>query len=195
MKDKNFLVGVIIAIVLVSLYKCTSSTKPKQNQTEEGTLTLLDLNYISTTPSKATPGISFSVYKQIADGQFEEKQVKLENYKGKPVILHFWATWCGPCMMELPKYDAFANNPDIHNIAILSENQPPQTIAMLYKKRSIANLAITIDAKMMLAQVMGVRGLPTTIFIDKEGNEIGRVVGMVEWDNKRAVNLLLTQLR
>jgi thiol-disulfide isomerase/thioredoxin len=195
MKDKNFWIGVIIAVVAVALYKCSAaSPKSQQGQTEEGTLTLSDLNYVSATPSKSLPDIVFSVYKQVTDDQFEEKQVKLEDYKGKPVILHFWATWCNPCLMELPKYDVFAKNQDVHNIAILSENQTPQIVAAFYKKRSIDNLLIAIDREMKLTQAMQVKGLPTTIFINKDGKEVGRVVGPVEWDDKRVVNLLLTQL-
>ncbi len=195
MNNKNFWIGVIIAVVSVILYKCCPSlTKPRQDQTEELALTLLDLNYTPTAPLKSVSDVSFTTYKQVGDNQFEEKQIKLEDYKGKPVILHFWATWCGPCVMELPKYDEFASNETVHHIAVASENQTPQSIAAFYKQKSIKNLSIAIDPKMVLSQVMQVRGLPTTVFINKDGQEVGRVSGPIEWTDKNVVNLLLAQL-
>ncbi len=194
MKDKNFWVGIIIAVVLVTLYKCTPSTKPKQDQTEEASLTLLDLNYTSTKPTKSVPDTPFAVYKKVGDDQFEEKQIQLADYKGKPVILHFWATWCNPCVAELPKFDVLASNQEVHYVAIATENQTPQFIAAFYKQKSIKNLTIAIDPQSTLIQAMQIKGLPSTVFINKDGQEVGRISGPIEWDDKKVVNLLLAQL-
>ena len=194
MKDKNFWVGIVIAIIIVSIYKCIPSSKPTQNPADEPTLTLLDLNYTKTTSATPLPDTSFSVYKKIGDDQFEEKQIQLADYKGKPVILHFWATWCNPCVAELPKFDVLASNQEVHYVAIATENQTPQFIAAFYKQKSIKNLTIAIDPQSTLIQAMQIKGLPSTVFINKDGQEVGRISGPIEWDDKKVVNLLLAQL-
>lgn len=196
MKSKGFSLGILIAILIVVGYKAIGILKPsKTEEKADYTLSLLDLDYQpENTPKKVTDA-SFQLYKNPTDATVTE--AKLADYKGKPIILHFWATWCGPCVVELPHYGTFAKNDEIVNIALCSggDRDNYAKVVEFYKTYSIQNLPIALDVNGGLSRAFGVRGLPTTIFINKEGFEIGRIVGMVDWKDKKVVKLLLNLLQ
>lgn len=196
MKPKGFSLGILIAILIVIGYKAIGILKPsKTEEKADYTLSLLDLDYQPENSLKKVTDASFQLYKKPAEATATE--AKLTDYKGKPIILHFWATWCGPCVVELPHYGAFAKNEEIVNIALCSggDRDNYEKVASFYKTYSIQNLPIAMDEKGALSRAFGVRGLPTTVFINKEGFEIGRIVGMVDWKDKKVVKLLLNLLQ
>ncbi len=109
----------------------------------------------------------------------------ITDYKGTGVVLNFWATWCLPCVREMPsldRLDAKAGNLGLKVLAVSEDRRGVKSVAPFYKKRGIANLDIFIDRRGSLSGRMGASGLPTTLLIDAQGNERGRVVGAVEWD-------------
>lgn len=190
MKPKGFIFGIVIAVLLAISYEILTSLKTKPMEGEGYSLTLLDLDFQPQNPPLKTPTISFQAHD--ATGA---KTVTLDSYKGKAIILHFWATWCGPCTMELPHYDKFAKTKEVVNIALSSGGDTPQKVEAFYKQHSIENLPITVDAAGSLSHSLGVRSLPTTLFIDKNGKEIGRIVGIIDWENSKVEKLLLDLLR
>jgi cytochrome c biogenesis protein CcmG/thiol:disulfide interchange protein DsbE len=98
--------------------------------------------------------------------------VSLADYRGHPVMLNFWATWCGPCQMEMPVFEWLARNPDwqAEDIVILAVNQgeSPALVSQFVDVFGIT-FPVLLDADYAVSIAYNIRGLPTTFFIDKDG--------------------------
>lgn len=117
----------------------------------------------------------------------------LADFRGKGVVMNFWATWCAPCVKEMPALDrlsAEVHGDDIVVLALSSDRGGAAVVSKFYAKRGIANLPVTIDEKSTVARAVGVSGLPTTVMYDAEGRELGRVVGTAEWDTPESIAFL-----
>lgn len=116
----------------------------------------------------------------------------LADFEGKLVLLNFWATWCAPCRKEMPALDAL--NADLGGdrfqvVTIATGRNSPTGLKRFFDEEGIDTLPLYTDPKQALARDMGVLGLPVSILIDPEGNEIARMMGDAEWnsDSARAV--------
>lgn len=126
---------------------------------------------------------------QSLDGQ----EMRIADLKGKVVLLNFWATWCVPCKTEMPALDRLEKSLGGETFAVIpvaTGRQAPASIEKFFSEAKIESLPIWIDSKPPLARAMGVSGLPTTLLIDKTGNERGRLVGPAEWDSPEARALI-----
>ena len=137
-----------------------------------------------TTPPRAVPNTSF---------QGAEGETSLAAFHGKVVVLNFWATWCAPCVREMPSLDrlqTMLGGFDFEVVA-LSEDRGGMPLVMdFYERYGLENLARYLDAQGRVAAVLGVTAMPTTLVIDAEGREIGRMVGPTEWDSRAALALI-----
>jgi len=116
--------------------------------------------------------------------------VRLADFRGRVVLLNFWATWCPPCIREMPSLDrlqGMLGGDDFTVIALSLDRQGVIRVAPFFAERKIANLAMYLDPHSRLANAMRVNGLPTTVLIDRDGRVAGRVVGPAEWDSEAAV--------
>ena len=121
------------------------------------------------------------------------REMLLSDLKGKVVLLNFWATWCIPCKTEMPALDRLEATLGGEKFAVLpvaTGRQSPASIEKFFKEAEISALPIWLDAKQPLARALGVSGLPTTLIIDKNGDERGRLVGPAEWDSPEARALI-----
>ena len=124
------------------------------------------------------------------------------NYKDskKPVLLHFWATWCGPCKQELPFFAEFVNAQDIIDVyTITSElkesNADTATkIWNFYNAHNIKGLNVCTDFHNKLASLFDVSGIPATILISANGQLLGRFLGATDWANKDLSAALVSYL-
>lgn len=118
------------------------------------------------------------------DGEGDENT--LADFRGRTVLLNVWATWCAPCREEMPTLDrlqAELGGPGFEVVALSIDRAGPDAVREFYSEIGIENLALHIDPSAKAMFALGVVGLPTTILIDREGNELGRLVGPAEWDS------------
>lgn len=125
------------------------------------------------------------VKKVVAASDFElqnmdEENVKLSDYKGKVVLLNFWATWCPPCIREMPSMEHLQQQINTNDFKIIAVNQmeePDDVFAFSGQLDIDPTFEILFDHSSIVSQMYGVRGLPTTYLIDKRGNVRYRAVG------------------
>jgi len=116
----------------------------------------------------------------------------LDAYRGKHILLNFWATWCAPCRHEMPMLSALQTEfggDDFEVVTIATGRNSPAGIVKFFKDTGIDNLPRHQDPKQKLASQMGIFGLPITVIIDPEGREIARLRGDADWasDSARAI--------
>lgn len=119
----------------------------------------------------------------------------LADYKGKVVLLNFWATWCAPCREEMPSLDALQadmGGDDFAVVAIAAGHNPPPAVQKFLTEENIQNLPVLLDPRQKLAREMGVMAMPVTVLIDRDGNEIARLIGGADWSSD-AAKALITQ--
>ncbi|MGB7241385.1 MAG: TlpA disulfide reductase family protein [Sulfitobacter sp.] len=146
---------------------------------------------VHTTP-KATSSAAF----QLAD---DAGPVSLDDYRGKYILLNFWATWCAPCRKEMPMLSALQTEfggPDFEVLTIATGRNSPAGITKFFKEQNISNLPRHQDPKQQLASQMGIFGLPITVILDREGREIARLRGDADWNSdsaKAIIKALITE--
>ena len=129
-------------------------------------------------------------YDNIAFLDFNQKKIKLSEYRGNLVILNFWATWCAPCKEEMPSLDALKINPNLDNIEIFPINigkDNLQKSKKFFEDTNIKNLEIYFDNEVTLAKDFSLRGIPTTILFNKKGEEFARVIGSIDFNEEKFV--------
>ncbi len=123
----------------------------------------------------------------------DDKALSLADYKGKVVLLNFWATWCAPCVKEMPSLDRLqaAMGKDKFVVVPLSLDGPSKPkVAPFYKDKNLANLGVYFDKGKKVQQTLDVSVLPTSILIDAQGREIGRMLGEADWDKPESIALM-----
>ena len=119
--------------------------------------------------------------------------INLNNFENSLIIINFWATWCAPCIEEMPSLNRLQANTDFNNLKIIPINVGRDNIEKsksFYKKLEINNLEIYFDKNVELADKFLLRGLPTTVFINKKGEEFARIIGFVNFDDKKIIKWL-----
>ncbi|MFO1152589.1 MAG: TlpA disulfide reductase family protein [Rhodospirillales bacterium] len=117
----------------------------------------------------------------------------LADYRGSGLIVNFWATWCAPCVKEMPALDRLAQHVKDDGIIVLAlsaDREGAPVVRKFYDKNDIDHLPVAIDRISRLARQLKVSGLPTTVMFNAAGQEVGRVVGAVEWDAPATVDFL-----
>ena len=131
------------------------------------------------------PNISFK------DGDGNTRQIS--EFKGKVLLVNFWATWCAPCREEMPSLDnlqAKLGSDDFTVLAVGQDLQGVEKTKKFLKALKLENLTALNDKTVKSGRKLGVFGLPATLIIDREGREVGRLVGPAEWDAEEAIELL-----
>jgi|TARA_B110000093_G_scaffold175247_1_gene209381 thiol-disulfide isomerase/thioredoxin len=133
------------------------------------------------------------IYQDVIFKDKNQKNVDIVDYKGKILILNFWATWCAPCKEEMPSLDNLQKNIGLNNLKIFPINISHESLSKtesFFKELSIKNLDIYFDAQITLAKKFSLRGVPTTILFNKEGKEFARIIGSIDFNDKEFVNWL-----
>lgn len=117
----------------------------------------------------------------------------LELYRGRPVLMNLWASWCLPCVAELPALDRLRPVIEPEGVAVVAlclDRSGAIGAVNTFARLGIKNLAVQVDAQRKAGEVLGVPVLPTTLLIDAEGREVARFVGPAAWDGAEALALL-----
>ena len=123
----------------------------------------------------------------------DNKQINLDRYRGKLVLLNFWAVWCAPCKEEMPSLDKLKVNVKLNNIEIFPINIGNDSVEKsqeFFKDLNIKNLKLYFDPKINLAKELSLRGVPTTVLVNKNGEEFARIIGIVDFEDPSIVDWL-----
>ena len=124
---------------------------------------------------------------------FTDNEIDLSDYKGKLLIINFWATWCAPCKKEMPSLDNLYQDSNFKNLKIFAVNmEKPNKLKTknFFTVLNIKNLEIFFDLNLNFVKEFKLRGVPTTILINKKGEEFARIVGEVNFRDKKFVSWL-----
>ena len=133
------------------------------------------------------------IYEEVVFKDSNNYDVNLDDFKGKLLILNFWATWCAPCREEMPSLDDLQSNSNFDNLKIFPINISQENFSKsdsFFKELGIQNLEIYFDAPITLAKKFSLRGVPTTILFNKKGEEFGRIMGSIDFNNLEFINWL-----
>jgi len=116
----------------------------------------------------------------------------LADFRGKPVLLNLWATWCAPCIAEMPTLDRLAAQEKgrLHVLTISQDLDGREKVEAFFVRQGYRDLETWLDPQMALMTGLKADTLPTTILYDANGREVWRIVGMEDWESGRAAALI-----
>ena len=123
----------------------------------------------------------------------EDLAVSLQDFKNNLILVNFWATWCAPCREEMPSLDKLQNLKILNNLKVIPINVGQEKIEKsvdFFSELNIKNLELYFDNTIKLAKTFSLRGLPTTIIVNKEGEEFARIVGSIDFSDEKFINWL-----
>ncbi len=121
---------------------------------------------------------------------------KLSEFRGKPLIINVWASWCGPCRQEMGSLERLARSKGGKQFTVIgiSTDDYPEA-ARAFMKRSGTSFSHFIDSKLMLENMLGAERLPLTLLVDANGKVLGKYYGAEEWDSPQAFKLVSKAFR
>ncbi len=140
-------------------------------------------------PPRSAPEIPF---------EYEGAAISLNKFRGKAVLVNFWATWCAPCLKELPSLDVLQGRlggRKFQVVAIAADPQGPKTAQAYLDRLGIENLALYADPRLAMAtSIGGANVLPVSVLYDAKGREVGRLIGEADWSSPEAQRLVESAL-
>ena len=127
----------------------------------------------------------------------QSKKVSLNDFSSNLVIINFWATWCAPCREEMPHLNELKSKNEFKDIEIIPINIADEEIKnskIFFEELGLNNIEIFYGPSIELAKKFKLRGIPTTIFIDKEGYEFARGIGFIDFESKAVLDWLANHL-
>tara|TARA_B100000945_G_C20364146_1_gene588694 strand:+ start:762 stop:1295 length:534 start_codon:yes stop_codon:yes gene_type:complete len=123
----------------------------------------------------------------------DDNTIYLDDYKNRLVVINFWATWCTPCRDEIPSLNRLQINDKFNTIKIFPINvgrESKDKSVKFFRELKIDNINNYFDFSLKLPNKFALRGLPSTIFINKSGEEIGRIIGYTDFEDEDLINWL-----
>ena len=135
------------------------------------------------------------VYDNVIFLDKNDKKINIKEFNGNLLLLNFWATWCAPCKEEMPLLDRLQVNQNLSNLKIFAINvsqESKKKVDSFFEDLNIENFDPYFDAPTTLAKTFSLRGVPTSILIDKDGKEFARIMGSIDFNDKIFINWLKT---
>tara|TARA_Y100001970_G_C13845580_1_gene656651 strand:+ start:120 stop:629 length:510 start_codon:yes stop_codon:yes gene_type:complete len=135
------------------------------------------------------------VYDNVIFLDKNDKKINIKEFNGKLLLLNFWATWCEPCKKEMPSLDRLQVNENLTNLKIFAINiskESTKKVDSFFKDLNIKNFESYFDSPKTLAKIFSLRGVPTSILINKNGKEFARIIGSINFDDKVFIDWLKT---
>lgn len=177
---RSMLAIALIACVFVIVQSCSLERKPNLQRFAKGGLKKLQV--LKTPPPQ--PNMTFKT----RDGN----DVHLSDFRGRIVLLNVWATWCVPCVKEIPSLDklqAQRGNADF-TVVTISMDRHIDDAKAFYDKAGISNLTLFHDPSLSLSAKVGVQAIPISIFYASNGQEIARIAGDIDWQSAETTTFL-----
>jgi thiol-disulfide isomerase/thioredoxin len=175
--------ALLITSTLLALAACQKSPQPTTNESastaEAGPQKGVDRSH----KGQPAPDVGFDD----PDGE----QTNLTELSGKPTLVNLWATWCAPCVKELPTLNGLARaRGDSFQVVAISQDSGPHPSVVAFLDSKAPDLAPYQDSKMALSGKLNAEVLPTSILYDAQGKEVWRYVGDLDWTSPEAAKLL-----
>ncbi len=167
-----------------------------------------DQAVVSSPPSSSSPGAEKSgqsfvmhdtpqIVPELSFVDGAGQQLSLADFRGKTILLNVWATWCVPCRKEMPSLDrlqAKLGGPGFEVVPLSIDRDGLPKVRAFYNELGLKAVAIYVDTSGAAAYRLGAVGIPTTLLIDPNGLEAGRLVGPAEWDSPQVMKIIQQQL-
>ena len=121
------------------------------------------------------------------------KELTLKDFKGRLTLVNFWATWCAPCRKEMPSLEVLSNQiggDTFQVVTIATMRSSEEAVKKFFNDNNIIDLPKFRDPKGYLARASGVAALPLTILLDRNGNEISRLIGDADWAQDETIEFI-----
>ena len=134
--------------------------------------------------------------KPLPDIEFADssgKAVKISQWRGRIVLINLWATWCAPCRKEMPalaELQGKLGSKDFEVVAISIDRKGLEASSAFLKETGAETLKLYVEPSSRILNELQALGLPATVLVDRQGREIGRLLGPAEWNSPEAVNLI-----
>ena len=135
------------------------------------------------------------VYDNVIFLDKNDKKINIKEFNGNLLLLNFWATWCEPCKEEMPSLDRLQVDPMLINLKVFAINigkENKNKVNKFFEDLNIKNFEPYFDPPTTLAKKFSLRGVPTSILIDKNGQEFARIIGSIDFDDKKFIDWLKT---
>ncbi|MBI1211389.1 MAG: redoxin domain-containing protein [Alphaproteobacteria bacterium] len=176
------LIAAIVVAGLAAIYILWEHGPDEQEETLAGME-----KFTASADEALAPEIKFE------DGERHKRT--LADFRGGVVVVNFWATWCTPCVRELPSLDRLQGrlkDKGVTIIALSLDRGGVDAVKRFYDENGIRNLGVYVDTTMGTQQAFDIPGLPTTVLIDAKGRDRGRLIGPADWGGEDAAELILS---
>lgn len=164
-------------VAVALLFALSVAAAAEEDQVKPG-------EFIPASPPQPAPAVSFE--------DLSGKSASPADFKGKLLVLNLWATWCRPCLEEMPSLEQLQINlrDQLVVLAVSEDRGGAKIVDAFLGKLGLTKVRVYLDPKSDVGHAFGVRGLPTTIIIGADGNLLGRVEGAAEWDSVEMYGVL-----